>query len=157
MTHDPVHDFDFFFGRWDVAHRRLKERLTGDARWETFGGSCDTRPVMGGQGNMDDNVLELPAGTYRAVTLRTFDPQSGLWSIWWVDARTSGIEPPVRGGFEDGVGTFYGDDILRGEPVRVRFTWSDITPASAHWAQALSVDGGETWETNWEMRFSRAG
>jgi hypothetical protein len=27
-------DFDFFFGAWRVAHRRLRERLTGCTDWE---------------------------------------------------------------------------------------------------------------------------
>ena len=62
----------------------------------------------------------------------------------------------MRGRFEDGVGTFYGEDVFEGRPIRVRFLWSDITPVSARWAQAFSPDGGETWETNWIMDFTRA-
>jgi hypothetical protein len=39
----------------------------------------------------------------------------------------------------------------------VRFIWSDITGRSARWEQAFSTDGGESWETNWIMRFERTG
>ena len=39
---DGRHAFDFFIGRWKVAHHRLRERLVGDTRWEDFGGSCET-------------------------------------------------------------------------------------------------------------------
>ncbi len=148
-------DFDFFFGRWSVVHKRLKERLVGDTRWETFAGRCETRPILGGLGNIDDNVLELPAGTYRAASIRQFDPAERLWAIWWMDARRPGLDPPVRGRFLGGVGTFYGDDTLRGQPIRARFTWSEITPISARWDQAFSSDGGATWETNWLMHFTR--
>jgi hypothetical protein len=35
--------------------------------------------------------------------------------------------------------------------IRVVFIWSAITSSSAHWEQAFSVDGEETWETNWIM------
>jgi hypothetical protein len=50
---------------------------------------------------------------------------------------------------------FYSDDTLRGKPVRPRVTWSQITPTSARWEQALSGDGGKTWETNWITDFQR--
>lgn len=66
-------DFDFFVGRWIVHHRRLKERLTGSSQWEEFGGTSEMRKLMDGQGNVDDNVIDLPAGRYRAVSLRAFD------------------------------------------------------------------------------------
>ena len=152
-----LHDFDFLVGRWDVRHRRLKARLAGSTEWEKFNGTCVMWLTMDGAGTVDDNVLELPSGTYRAVGIRAFDPKTRQWSIWWLDARTPDIEPPVRGGFKDGVGTFVGDDVYNGRPIKVRFIWSQITPTSAHWEQAFSPDGGATWETNWRMDFTRAG
>jgi hypothetical protein len=73
-------------------------------------------------------------GTYHGVTVRTYDPKSGTWSIWWYDGRKPGdLDPPVKGRFKDGVGTFYSDDQLRGKPIKVRFTWSGITATAAHW------------------------
>jgi hypothetical protein len=154
---DGRHDFDFFAGRWKVAHRRLRNRLAGDTVWEEFAGSCETQGIIGGLGNVDDNVLELPAGTYRAATLRLFSPATGAWSIWWIDARNPALEPPVQGGFKDGVGTFFGDDRLDGRPIRVRFIWSGITANSARWDQAFSADGGKSFEPNWTMLFERVG
>ena len=149
--------FDFLAGRWTVAHRRLRRRLAGDTDWEEFGGMCESRPLVGGLGNIDDNVLELPAGTYRAATLRVFDPAARCWSIWWVDGRAPRLEPPVHGRFEGGVGTFHGEDVLEdGRPILVQFTWSEITARSARWDQAFSADGGAIWENNWTMRFGRA-
>jgi hypothetical protein len=151
-----LHDWDFLVGRWTVRHRRLKARLAGSTEWEEFAGTCVNWPTLGGQGNVDDNVIELPGGTYRAVGIRAFDANAGHWSIWWLDARNSSrMDPPVRGGFKNGVGTFLGDDSLNGRPIKVRFRWSQITPTSAHWDQAFSPDGGVTWETNWIMEFTR--
>ena len=75
-------DFDFFVGRWRVHHRRLNERLTGCRDWTEFMGLCETRKILDGLGNIDDNLLELPGDTYRAVTLRTYNPITQQWSIW---------------------------------------------------------------------------
>ena len=144
-------------GHWHVAHRRLKHRLQGNDEWETFAGTCDVRKLMGGFGNVDDNVVELPAGIYRAAALRAFDPTTREWSIWWLDGRAPGhIGEPVRGSFVDGVGTFVADEDIDGRPVRVRFRWSHITSTSAVWEQAFSEDAGRTWEMNWHMDFVRA-
>lgn len=150
-------DFDFFVGRWTVRHRRLKERLAQSGEWEIFSGSCETRVILDGQANIDDNVIELPGCAYRAATLRAFDPATRTWSIWWLDARyPQRLDPPVVGGFTNGVGTFYANDVLSGRPIVVRFVWSDIAQMSARWQQAFSEDAGKTWETNWTMDFRRA-
>ena len=151
------HDWDWLVGRWNVRHRRLKARLAGSTEWEEFAGTSVLWLTLGGLGTVDDNVLHLPGGTYRAVGIRAFDPAAGQWSIWWLDERyPTSIEPPVHGGFKDGEGLFTGDDTLRDKPIKVRFRWTDITPTSARWEQAFSPDAGTTWEVNWVMAFTRA-
>ena len=150
-------DFDFLVGHWTVHHRRLKQRLAECTQWEAFGGTSTLRLLMGGRGNVDDCVLDLPGGAYRAVTLRSFDPESKQWAIWWLDGRMPHrIEVPMIGGFGGDGGTFYADEVIGGQPVRVRFLWSDITATSCRWQQAFSLDSGQTWETNWIMDFTRA-
>lgn len=150
-----ANDFDFFVGDWNVRHRRLRRRLAGDDHWVEFGGRTQMRKTLGGLGNVDENVLDLPGGRYEAVTLRLYRPDEARWSIWWIDGRDPHLEPPVHGSFENGVGTFFGDDTFEGKPIRVRFVWSHITPRSARWEQAFSPDQGRSWETNWRMDFER--
>jgi hypothetical protein len=150
------HDFDFLVGKWHVRHHRLKARLQSSHEWEDFNGSSALQLTMNGYGTLDDNVIELPAGTYRAVTLRSWDPASKEWAIWWLDGRyPTRLDPPMHGNFANGVGTFYGDDTFDGKPIRVRFLWTDITRDNCRWQQAFSTDGGKTWETNWVMQFTR--
>jgi hypothetical protein len=62
----------------------------------------------------------------------------------------------VFGSFEGDTGIFEGEDTLDGRPILVRFRWSGITTETPRWEQAFSEDGGETWETNWVMDFTRA-
>ena len=149
-------DFNFLFGRWNVHHRRLKERLAASQEWVEFEGTLVAQSLMDGNANVDDNVLYFPGATYRAVSLRSFDSKTGEWSIWWLDGRNPAVlDTPVRGSFENERGVFYADDTFNGRPIRVRFIWSQITATSCRWEQAFSPDGGRWWETNWIMDFTR--
>ena len=149
--------FDFEIGSWHVSHRRLRDRLAECQEWDSFTGTADMRPVLGGNGNIEDNFLDLPQGAYRAIAIRSYDPQRGLWAIWWLSAAEPlSIEAPVVGRFEDHVGTFFADEFFKGRPVKTRFLWLDTHTATPRWEQAMSADGGETWETNWTMDFKRA-
>ena len=156
-TQSGPHDFDFWMGHWSVHHRQLKQRLANSHDWLEFGGTSTAQAILGGAGNIDDNVIEKPGTTYRAVTMRSFDPKTSRWSIWWLDGRfPDHLDPPLVGSFKDGVGTFYADDTFEGKPIRVRFIWSRTREASPRWEQAFSEDGGKTWETNWICDHTRA-
>ena len=149
-------DFDFIIGDWRVLHRRLKQRLVGCTDWMEFEGTSTTRKILGGLGNLEDNVLELPDGAYRAVAMRSFDPATALWAIWWLDGRRPHrLDTPVVGRFEHGTGLFYAEDTFDGMPIKVRFTWTLLDAEAARWEQAFSADGGNSWETNWTMDFAR--
>lgn len=148
-------DFAFQTGLWRVQHHKLAERLTGCRRWTDFTGSCRAWEILDGEGNVEDQWLDDPAGAYRAAALRRRDPHSGQWSIWWHDGRSLQQDPPVVGGFEQGVGRFFADDMLRGQPIRVRFEWRIDSADRARWEQAFSADGGASWEVNWRMQFER--
>jgi hypothetical protein len=152
-----LHDFDFLVGDWHGHHRKLKEKLANSHEWVEFEGTLSMRKLMDGYANVDDNMFNTSQGTYRGVGLRSYDPKTGQWAIWWLDGRDpfGNLDPPVKGHFEHGVGTFYAHDTLRGKPILVRFVWSKITPTTAHWEQAYSADDGKTWETNWTMDFQR--
>lgn len=154
---DGSHGFDFEFGKWHVHHRVL--RVSGGSEWREFDGTSDDRPLMDGSANVEDNTFYKPDGFTHGVALRAYDSKTGQWAIWWLDSRypSGAMDPPAVGAFHDGVGTFYSDSTVNGVTTRARLIWSHITPTSARWEQALSTDGGKTWETNWIMDFTRTG
>ena len=59
------------------------------------------------------------------------------------------------GRFQDDIGLFECDDVIDDVPVKVRFTWKDITDDTATWEQSFSFDEGATWDTNWVTRHTR--
>ncbi|WP_296598131.1 DUF1579 domain-containing protein [Phenylobacterium sp.] len=151
---DGRRDFHFLYGRWAVEHRRLKTRGVGADDWDAFAGTSFTQGLMGGLCNVEEN--DFPDRGFQGVAMRTFDPEARRWAIYWVSSLDGRLQPPVFGRFEDGIGLFHGDDVDGDRPVKVVYRWDRITSASAHWSQAFSYDGGETWETNWTMAFTRS-
>lgn len=149
-------DFAFLHGCWTVRHRKLATRLAGASDWVEFAGTSETRPILCGAGNVEDNVLDDPAGPYRAAAVRSWSAAEGLWRIWWLDGRfpdTVGV--PLAGAFAEGRGVFEARDVWAGRPVVVRFLWFPDFGAGPRWEQAFSPDGGQDWETNWTMDFRR--
>ena len=66
---------------------------------------------------MGDNLFKMPGGEVRGVSLRSYDPRTGQWAVWWLDGGnpSGNLDPPIKGKFENGVGNFYADDTLRGK------------------------------------------
>jgi len=148
------HDFDFFHGDWQVLNRRRTDFLDPESTWEEFSGTSRCWPLFDGTANLDE--IDMPHLAAKGATLRLFDPETERWSLSWASSRTGTLFPPVFGQFTDGRGEFYGDDTHDGKDVRVRFVWSDVSATGARWEQAFSLDGGDTWLTNWVMEFTRA-
>jgi hypothetical protein len=152
---DGRNDFDFLIGTWKVHHRTLKKRLNGSTEWEEFDGDTVDRKILNGLGNMDENLIHSKKGPVHAISLRLFNPVSKEWSIHWSTDVTGTLDVPMIGGFQDGRGEFYSQEIFEGRHIYSRFIWSKITANSCQWEQAFSEDGGKTWETNWIMEFER--
>jgi len=151
---DGARDFDFQRGEWRVRHRVKKP---GEDTWVEFDGTCRNRALVDGSANVEEHTFLRSTGTTYGIALRTYDAKTAQWAIWWVDSRDphGPLDPPVKGHFENGVGTFYSDYTADGKPMRVRYVWSHLTATSARWEQALSSDEGKSWDTNWTMEFER--
>ena len=112
--------------------------------------------TLGGNGNIEDHILEFPEAPFRAKAIRSFNEETKTWAIWWLDGRMPEvIDKPVIGEFVDGKGLFYTDEEFNGTPVKLRFTWTLENPEAPVWQQAFSKDEGKTWETNWIMELSK--
>jgi hypothetical protein len=146
-------DFDFLMGAWNCRHRRLRTLLAGADDWYEFAGTSVARKILSGLGNIDENAF--PSEGFAGITLRLFDPARRLWAIYWANSLTGVLFPPVFGRFANGEGRFHGEDTHDGEPIKVAYLWSRITPVSCRWEQSFSRDG-QAWETNWIMDFTRA-
>ena len=91
---DGSHDFDFEFGEWTVELSRLVEPLTGSDSWVEYQGTSVVRRVWGGRANLGELDVHGPAGHIQGLSLRLYNPETGLWSIFWASSPGWG---PGRG------------------------------------------------------------
>lgn len=149
-------DFDFLFGEWRV-HHRIKRPVDTGQRSE-FEGTVSNRGLIDGSANVEEHSFDRPTGVTHGIAIRAYDAKSAEWAIWWIDSRVphNPMDPPMKGRFENGVGTFYSDSTLDGKPIKVRFIWSGSETGTPRWEQAYSDDGGKTWAANWIMEFRPA-
>lgn len=145
-------DFDFLAGKWTMDNKRLKTRLNNSTEWIEYPSTDENfGSLLNGIANLDiyktsfNQVNDKP---YEGLTLRIFNPQTKLWSLYWVDSNLGTMDPPVVGSFEGNVGRFYCKDIFQGKEILVMFQWDKTDPDNPVWAQAFSADRGVTWEMN---------
>jgi hypothetical protein len=147
---DGQHDFDFELGSWKIHLKRLAGRLTGSTTWVKFDGTSVTRKVWDGRAQLEQFETDsAAAGHIEGLTLRTFNPKSHQWSLYWANSKDGLLVPPQIGQFKNGVGEFYAQDTLNDKLIFVRFIWSKTDTNVPHFEQAFTDDGGKTWEVNW--------
>jgi hypothetical protein len=154
---DASHDFDFEFGAWKTHLKRRLDPLTGSDRWVEYDGVSVVRKVWGGAANLGELDVAGPAGRIEGLSMRLYNPASGQWNISFANRRQGALGVPMVGGFKDGRGEFYDQEMFGDRAIFVRFIFSDITPKSFKLEQAFSDDGGKTWEANWLATFEKEG
>ena len=154
LPRDGQHDFDFLFGRWKV---HLKRKVPGTDRWTESDGYGIYRKVWGGRANLNEFFSASPNDHVEGLTLRTYNVVTHLWSLYWANSRDGILSSAQVGKFDHGQGEFYAQDNSDGKGTLVRYVWSKITPTSAHFEQALSENGGRSWEVNWVSEMTRIG
>lgn len=147
--------FDFLVGEWTVANRRLRRPLAGPAEW--YESSATARATTLHNGAISIDEMWYPEEGFAGSSVRVFTPADGLWTIYWVNSRTGHLQPPVSGRWSEDGAEFVatGPDEFEGRAILARYMWHSITPTSATWEQAFSLDDGGTWETNWVMEWTR--
>lgn len=135
MAADPhAHDFDFWLGEWDV---------TGP-EGQPVGRNSIT--PLAGTGALAEHWLGH--GGVEGWSLSSWDAARDCWHQTWVDS-TGGVLL-LDGGLRNGSMVLSGES----EAELQRITWTPVDgQVRQQWE--VSSDGGETWRTAFDGRYSR--
>lgn len=147
MANTNARGFDFEVGRWTSTVSRLAAPLSGSNEWLHYEGITVVYPLWQGAYAVELDVSG-EAGRLRAFSLRLFDEKTDQWLLRTGVPGSANLDPPLRGGFRNGVGEFFGPDVFRGGPVLVRLVIRDISENSARFEQYFSDDDGKSFELN---------
>lgn len=148
---DGQHDFDWEIGKWTTKVRVLRNPLSGAAPdWVEFRGISEVKPILGGRANSVELSVKNEKGAIEGVALRLYNPKARQWSLNYATVGGGAMTAPVFGRFDGkGRGEFYGQDMLDGRAIMVRFVIIQVSPTEARFEQSYSADGGKSWELNW--------
>lgn len=148
---DGQRDFDWEIGIWATNVRVLRNPLSGERPdWAEFQGTSIVRPILGGRANTVELSVKRPSGAIEGVALRLYNPKARQWSLNYATVGGGAMTAPVFGRFDGkGRGEFYGQDMLDGRAILVRFVITQVSPKEARFEQFYSDDGGKSWELNW--------
>lgn len=147
---DGQHDFDFELGSWKIHLKRRLNPMTGSNSWVEYDGTSVTQKLWNGRAQINQFESDTATGGHiEGLTLRTYNPKTHEWKLYWANSKDGNVVVPQIGKFKDGVGEFYASDTLNNKSILVRFIWSKTDTPVPHFEQAFSGDGGKTWEVNW--------
>jgi hypothetical protein len=130
--------FDFWLGRWEAS-------WGAGAR-----GTNEITKILGGR-VIEERFDGRPGTDFQGMSVSVYDADDGLWLQTWVDSQGGYLR--FEGTFHNGVMELRGEQ--GGEPRRM--LWRDLQPDSLTWLWQRSGDAGVSWETLWELAYSRLG
>lgn len=148
---DGQRDFDWEIGTWITKVRVRRNPLSGTAPdWAEYEGTSVVKTLLDGRANFVELAVCGPRGRIEGGALRLYNPKARQWSLNYASLSNGLLTAPVFGGFDGkGRGLFYGEDMVDGRAILVRFIITQVSPREARFEQAYSVDGGQSWEDNW--------
>ncbi|KQZ43541.1 hypothetical protein [Duganella sp. Root1480D1] len=146
---DGQQDFNWELGTWETKLRRLGKPLSGSQEWLEYTGTTTVTPLMDKRANIVEFDVQGAAGRISGVSLRLYQPASGQWSLHFANLANGSMTEPMQGSFKLGRGTFFGQDMLNGRKILVRFLIIPLSQDLWRFEQAYSADNGKNWEDNW--------
>lgn len=133
---DAKRQFDFWLGEWDATWG------DGEHGTNSVYRDFDGHVIV-------ENFDGRPATEFQGMSISVYDVKDGVWRQTWVDNEGNYLD--FVGGFADGC-----MDLRRRTPEGLfRMLWSDIGRDAFDWRWQRSADDGETWETLWEIGYTR--
>lgn len=140
--------FHFWLGTWDLEWENSKGETSSGMN--TIEWTLDSTVIQ-------ENFRVLSGGMkgYSGKSWSVYDKRSKTWKQTWVDNQATYLEF-AEGTDEEGWPTFE-RSFMKGDSVRIhqRMVFRNIEENSLDWYWQSSEDGGESWNTNWLIHYTR--
>lgn len=145
---EPAHYFDFWIGKWDL------EWNASDGTIEY--GTNKIEKILNGKVLLENfEALSGRFQGYQGKSVSILDKRDQVWKQTWVDSEGAYLD--FTGKIEGSKRIFYrefeNDD---GEMVMQRMVFYNIHEDSLDWDWQRSVDGGESWQLQWRIHYTRS-
>jgi len=140
-----------------MQRRELDDLLQPITGWTAFDATVNVTRLLEGNAFLEVVNMHAAGGMKRALGSRFYNPGTNQWTIFWANEDDHQWQPPMRGGMLTGEGIdFVAGDTFGGRHVLARYRWNTLDRDRPTWEQSFSSDNGQTWTSNWIMRFERA-
>ncbi|MEM9680337.1 MAG: hypothetical protein AAF901_08445, partial [Bacteroidota bacterium] len=140
--------FDFWVGSWDA---------TWDEPNGKIGKGTNTISKI-----LDDSVIlenfvitEGQSTGFKGTSISVYQKQLKTWKQSWADSQTNFF---YFKGSKDGDKRIFQTDVFDlpdGKKSTQRMVFDNIETDSFIWNWESSIDGGQTWTLNWQIRYNR--
>ncbi len=136
------YQFDFWLGSWELT-------------WGDSGRGTNEVSVILDSMVILENFDGQPSIRLQGRSVSSYNVPKSQWQQTWVDNQGDYLD--FDGGFEDGRMILARDAVNpQGEPIRQRMVWHNIGAESFDWNWEASLDGGKTWQVNWQIHYQRS-
>jgi len=153
---DGSHDFDFALGNWTTEVTIIKDPFNKPDEQIHLRGTKVARPIWNGKGWIEEIGADGPDVHWQGATIFLYDPSAHQWSQNYVDSSEGRMEPPSIGQYRDGKLEFYSQEVVGGQSMLIRGTWTIMSKDLHSYEAARSNDGGRTWHNSFIAKVTRA-
>lgn len=140
---DAGRQFDFWLGEWDCSWSDDSGRHLGtNSVYLDLGGSV-----------VVENFDGRPSLDFQGLSFSVYDRKAHCWKQTWVDSEGSYLD--FAGGFADGAMELRRAGEYDDAGSVFRLLWENIERDSFDWSWQRSDDAGETWNSLWEIEYTR--
>ncbi len=129
--------FDFWLGDWELTWGDSGKGTNSISR---ILNQCIIQENFSGEG-------------FRGISMSAYNRPAEEWKQTWVD--NNGTYLDFTGGWMGDRMILSREALIQEIPVVQRMVWYNISEDTMDWNWEISRDGGETWNVNWKIDYTR--
>lgn len=138
-------------GEW-IAEVQYRE--TPDAPWTTAPATATIVSEMGGCILRTYFKTNMMGSELTGEEMLTYNRETKQYESVWIDSMTTHLVQ-TAGTFEKGKLVMTGDDMMMGQPYKMRNTTIHSSENQMDWIMEMSMDGGKTWFESMKATYTR--